>query len=73
MGLLVLSKIFLWTFSKPRHGGHWQGGNWRRHYWKEKLGGMTPEERESFKQKMKERWCRPVSGTSAPDSGTSNG
>lgn len=52
LGLLVLSKIFLWTFGKK---GNSHGG-WRP-YWKEKWQAMTPEEKEKFKQKMKGKWC----------------
>jgi len=57
-GLLALSKIFLWSFgSRCRcHGGSHAGGPWK-YYWKEKWSGMSPEERERIKQKMKEKWC----------------
>lgn len=51
VGLLVLSKILLWPFGK-RHHGH-QGG-WRP-YWKEKWNKMTDEEKDQFRQKMKDR------------------
>ena len=52
LGLLALSKIFFSGFSK---GGH-SGRGWKP-YWKEKWHAMTPEEKEKFKQKMKEKWC----------------
>ncbi|GHN03048.1 hypothetical protein WSM22_45370 [Cytophagales bacterium WSM2-2] len=52
LGLLLLSKILFWNFSKRSHGG----GPWRP-YWKQKWHAMTPEERDRFKQKMKEKWC----------------
>lgn len=53
LGLLVLSKILFWSFGKKHHSpsGHW------RPYWKEKWSAMNPDERERFKQKMKEKWC----------------
>ncbi|MBS1682844.1 MAG: hypothetical protein JST48_14115 [Bacteroidetes bacterium] len=53
MGLLLLSKILFSGFTKGhRHGG----GPWRP-YWKEKWNTMSPEERERFKQKLKDKWC----------------
>jgi hypothetical protein len=67
-GLLVLSKIFLWTFG--RRGSH-TGGPWK-YYWKEKWADMSPEERDRLKQKMKEKWCyREDAPTREP--GSSNG
>ncbi len=40
-------------------------------YWKQKWQGMTPEERERFKAKMKDKWCSPKSGSSAGNAGVS--
>ncbi len=59
LGLIVLSKILLWPFGK-RHNGH-RGGAWRP-YWKEKWSKMTPEQKESFKQRMREKcgWGSPL-------------
>jgi hypothetical protein len=71
LGLLVLSKIFFWSFGKHQHGGH-RGGPWRG-YWKEKLNKMTPEEREAFKRKMNDRWCRTSPSSSPEESSTANG
>ena len=52
IGLLILSKILFSGFGKSHHnGGHW------RPYWKQKWNTMNPDERERFKQKMKEKWC----------------
>ncbi len=53
LGLLVLSKILFSGFGKggQRHNGQWRG------YWKQKWHAMTPEEKEKFKMKMKEKWC----------------
>jgi hypothetical protein len=67
LGLLVLSKILFSGFGK---GGHRHNGQWRG-YWKQKWQGMTPEERERFKAKMKDKWCSPKSGSSAGNSGVS--
>jgi len=69
LGLLILSKILFWSFGKKHHshGGHW------RPYWKDRWTAMSPEDRERFKQKMKEKWCYPGEKSSPKDSGTSNG
>jgi hypothetical protein len=68
LGLLILSKIFFWTFGRRGHsyGGHW--GNHLRRKW----NGMTAEEREAFRSKMKEKWCYREPNTSKGDSSTSN-
>jgi len=67
LGLLALTKILFWTFGK-KHQGH--GGHWRP-YWKDKWNNMNPEDRERFKQKMKDKWCNWGESTPAKDSGTS--
>ena len=71
VGLLVLSKILFGGFSKGGHWGHHRSGPWRP-YWKEKLQNMSPEDRERFKQKMKEKWCYREESTPTENSGTSN-
>lgn len=59
LGLLVLSKIL---FGGLRGGGGWGGGcgGNRHQFWKQKMAermaNMTPEEKEQFKAKMKNRW-----------------
>lgn len=61
MGILVLSKILFGGF------GGWGG---KKHEWKrrmqEKWQHMTPEEREQFRESLKNRfgnrWCRPPFG-----------
>lgn len=59
LGLLALSKIFLWTFG-CRHRSHRHSGmQWKQH-WKERWANMDEAERERFKQKMKDKWCRRV-------------
>ena len=52
-GLLILSKIIFSGFGK-KHGG--PRGHWRP-YWKDKWNAMSSEDRERFKQKMKDKWC----------------
>ena len=67
-GLLILSKILFWGGK----GGHHQGGQWRSHYWRKKWSGMTPDERERFRAKMKDKWCyKEPENTPATNSGTS--
>ncbi|MFZ5999195.1 MAG: hypothetical protein ACOYW3_01695 [Bacteroidota bacterium] len=70
-GLLILSKILFSGLGGKHHkGGH--GGHWKP-YWKERLSHMSPEDKERFRQKMKDKWCG-WSGEDTPskDSGTSN-
>jgi hypothetical protein len=62
MGLFVLCKI-LFGFGK---GGRGFGGGapWMRHRMEERFKSMSPEQKEQFKQKMRERggcgpWGRP--------------
>jgi len=58
MGIFILCKI-LFGFGKgggPRWGGR---GPWMRHRMEERFKNMTPEEKEKFKQKMRERGCGP--------------
>ena len=71
IGLLILSKIIFSGFGRGGHCGGHGGGPWRP-YWKEKWNTMNPEDRERFKQKMKEKWCYREEGTSTKDSGTSS-
>jgi hypothetical protein len=56
LGLFILAKI-LFGFGG---GGRWKegGARWKHRYY-EKLSSMTPEERERFKEKLKEKWCSP--------------
>lgn len=58
MGLFVLCKL-LFGFGRGGHKGCGPCGSgrapWMRWKMQEKMAGMTPEEREAFKQKMKER------------------
>lgn len=55
LGLLVLSKILLGGFGRGHHGG---GHQWKMRAQK-KFARLSPDERESIKQKMWEKWCRP--------------
>lgn len=59
LGLLALSKIFLWTFGCRHRSHHHKGMQWKQH-WKERWANMDEAERERFKQKMKDKWCRPI-------------
>jgi len=60
LGLLILSKILFGGF-RPHSGG---GPRWRRRMM-ERWEGMTPEEREKFKQGMR-RGCGPRQNADVP-------
>lgn len=60
LGLLLLSKILFWGFGGKRHShhsGHGQAPYWKHRFY-EKFSNLPASEREAFKQKMKEKWCR---------------
>ncbi|MDB5029354.1 hypothetical protein [Mucilaginibacter sp.] len=55
MGIFILCKI-LFGFGKGGRGWGGRGGApWMRHKMEERFKNMTPEEKEKFKQKMRER------------------
>lgn len=60
LGLLVLTKILFFGIGGKR--GCYSEGS-QQPYWKhrfyEKISSMSPEEREAFKQKMRDKWCVP--------------
>lgn len=68
LGLLLLSKILLSGFGG--RGAH-TGMRWKQRYY-EKLSAMSPEDRERFKARMREKWCYKAPDTSAGNSDTSN-
>ena len=58
LGLLLLSKLLSWGFGKHwQHSGHGNAPYWKNRLY-EKFSNMSPEQREVFKQKMKDKWCR---------------
>jgi hypothetical protein len=73
LGLLALSKILFWGFHKKHYSGHAPNAYWKQKF-QQKLSTLDPSEREAFKQKMKEKWCRweQQSQQSTPPSNTSN-
>lgn len=69
LGLLLLSKILFWSWGgKSQH----RGGPWKGYYMKKKWEAMTPDDRERFKQRMKDKWCSWDNRTTTNDSGGSN-
>ena len=68
-GLLLLTKILFSGWGRGRWG---HGGPAWRHRYYEKLSSMTPEERERFKSRMREKWCSPARGRQSDDAATSN-
>jgi hypothetical protein len=75
LGLLILSKILFWGLGGKRHDrctpGDHASQQWK-HRFSEKFSNMSPEEREAFKQKMKDKWCSWEKNTSDKDSGGSS-
>jgi hypothetical protein len=61
LGLLALTKILFFGIGGRKDCSSYQGSHQR--YWKhrfyEKISSLTPEEREAFKKKMREKWCSP--------------
>lgn len=58
LGLLVLSKILFSGFGHKCHH-HGRGGPYWKQRLHEKFSSMTPEEREAFKRRMRNKWCVP--------------
>ncbi len=61
LGLLVLTKILFFGIGGRRQcysGGSGPQGHWKHRFY-EKLSSLTPEEREAFKKKMRDKWCTP--------------
>src|SRR5262245_43532047 len=71
LGLLMLSKILFSGLGGRHKGQHHGGWHWKRGVY-EKFSKMTPEEREHFKARMREKWCYRDKNTSTADSDTSN-
>ena len=74
LGLLLLSKILFSGLGGKSHGhhqGNGYGAQWKRRF-VDKVSSLSPEEREAFKQKMKDKWCRWDDSTPTKDSTTSN-
>jgi hypothetical protein len=64
-GLLILSKI-LFSGLGGKGRGHWKHSSehWKP-YWKERYQGMSAEERQRLKERMKEKWCNWEEDTSS--------
>ena len=74
IGLLALTKILFSGMGKghSHHQAHHGGSHWKTRFY-EKFSNMTPEERDTLKQRMKEKWCSRGSSASTPKSdGSSN-
>jgi hypothetical protein len=60
VGLLVLGKMLFGGFrsrwgGRCGHCGHGYGGGYWKNRWERKMMNMSPEEREKFKQRMKQK------------------
>ena len=77
LGILLLSKILFWGLGGKKYHSHGTMHEASEHPWKsrfnEKFSDMSPEEREAFKKKLKDKWCSWEKSTSGKDSDTSNG
>src|SRR5688572_2675543 len=60
LGLLALTKILFFGISGRRscNGSDMQQPYWKHRFY-EKMSSLSPEEREAFKKKMREKWCGP--------------
>jgi len=72
VGLLALSKILFSGFGKGGGCRHHHGGPGKP-YWKERWNRMSPEDRERFKEKLKDKWCRTTPDGPASNAGNVNG
>lgn len=70
LGLLLLSKILFGGFGGKHCGGH-KSMQWKQRY-HEKLSSMSPDERERFKARMREKWCYKEKSSSEDKTDTSN-
>jgi hypothetical protein len=73
LGLLILTKILTFGFGRRhwRHEGGFSAPPWKRRLY-EKMSSLTPEEREAFKQKMRDKWCGTAEKSRAREGETSN-
>ena len=68
LGLLLLTRILFGHWGRGRFGG----GNvysWKQRY-QQKLATMSPEERERFKSRMREKWRCSDSGVQERNAGS---
>ncbi len=57
MGIFILCKILFGFGGKGKPGWAREGSPWMRRKMEERFKNMSPEEKESFKAKMKDRMC----------------
>jgi hypothetical protein len=72
LGLLLLSKILFSGFGGKRWS-HNSGAMHLKQRYYEKFSAMSPEERERFKARMREKWCYKDPSASKKNSDISNG
>lgn len=58
LGLLALSKILTVGFWARPFRSHQPANSFWKKQIHEKLSTLDPQEREAFKQKLKDKWCR---------------
>jgi hypothetical protein len=71
LGLIALSKILFSGWGGGRRWGRPGAASWKNKYY-EKLSTMSPEDRERFKNRMREKWCSPGAPEAKENAGGSN-
>ncbi|MEX2232565.1 MAG: hypothetical protein WD824_10420 [Cyclobacteriaceae bacterium] len=71
LGLLLFCKILFSGFGGGRRWRNAGGQDWKHRYY-EKLSCMRPEDRERFKNRMREKWCSPATPEPKQDVGNTN-
>ncbi len=71
LGLLLLSKILFGGMGGGKRCGGHNHSHWKQHFY-DRLSSMTPEDRERFKARMREKWCNRDKSTPGDEPGSSN-
>jgi hypothetical protein len=72
LGLLILTKILFFGIGGRRSFSNGYSAHQWKHRFYEKISSLSPEEREAFKKKMRDKWCAPPEKGPAKDSAISN-
>jgi hypothetical protein len=71
LGLLALTKILFFGIGGRRSCQTDVQQHWKYKF-NQKISSLSPEEREAFKRKMKDKWCSPAPGEEIKDSRVAN-
>lgn len=72
LGLLALSRILFGRWGGGCKHKHKHAAGPGKHYWKERWNNMNADEREKFRQKLKDKWCYRQEDTPVQNPGTAN-